>query len=358
MKKILFLILIIVVLATAGIVIAWQQRKVVDDAVTAAPATAGELAAKTIKFIDAALDPATERYDLSYTCSEVQKTCKPRHNPDIPPHMGYAIISLREVGLATGDTRLVEKSKTILHDAINKCADDPRYCEWNFFPLHHYYKATGDQKYLDAMLAVSGNVTAPRPVRDLIKANIPVKWWRLYDATGDEKYLKQLTDLADEQLRVFPAERLNDDLVYRDGQTDVRSYDLPMIWAVYMPAWFASRDEKYLAPAREFFDATDLAANTSLFFDVTATGNLLKGVESLLNAAEAIPERREAYRKEALDILRVVLQERLDTPDRTLVNGDHGLLVSPHEKETNIQGWLTYTLLELGDEPLKLEGLW
>ena len=197
------------------------------------------------------------------------------------------------------------------------------------------------------MLKVAGNVTSERSVRELVSYNLPVKWWRLYHATGERIYLDQLTETADEQLESYPEERINDDLVYQIGGFEVRKYDLPMIWALYLPAYEASGDKKYITPAIEFFRAAELSNHTDKFFDMTTTGDLVKGTEALITLAKADPENKDFYLQEIQNILKAVLENRWDTPGNTIVNGDYGILVSPTEKATNIQGWVTYVILEL-----------
>lgn len=311
--------------------------------------TAREIALETIKFVDSSLNEEEQTYKLIYRCSKKQQDCSVVQDSTSPPHMGYAIMSLRELGLLTENERLTQKADTLINEAIDKCEDDQRYCEWNFFPLHTYYKATGDQKYLDAMLQVSESVMRDRPTRELLDKNLPVKWWRLYDATEDSEYLKPLTALADEQLEQYPEQRLNDDLLYTNTDYEVRTYDLPIIWALYLPAYQASSDDKYLQPAIDFFKKADVSGNVYEFQGIQKTGDLVKGAESLIMLAEADQTNRDFYLSEAQTILEVLLKERWDTPENILINGDYGIMMSANEKATNIQGWITHLLFKLDD---------
>jgi rhamnogalacturonyl hydrolase YesR len=333
---------------------AFSRDEVKEVKVSNAIHTASEVAALTAKFVDNSLSSTDDSHALFHSCSASSKECVAQNDPLNPPHMGYAIMSLGEVGEKQNDTRLIEKSRLLLDSSIERCDEDYRYCEWNFFPLHEYYKKTGDEKYLNAMLKVSESVMAQRPVRELIGNNLPVKWWRFYDATNEPQYLEALTSLADAQLETYPTERLNDDVIYTDNGVDIRTYDLPIIWALYMPAYQASKDEKYLTPVISFFETANLTEHTDQFFDTTATGNLVKATESLIALGEALPEDRSKYQQEAHRILERLLQERWDTPENMLINGDYGILVAPERKATNIQGWITHLLLQLDDTNLDM----
>ena len=308
-----------------------------------------QIAADAARFVDASLNEKTGTYDLFFTCSSDKETCNVLTDPSRPPHMGYAIMSLDHVGRATGDARLVNKAKLLIDQAVEKCGADQRYCEWNFFPLHYYAKTTGEGRYREAMLKISDKIMAERPVRELLDNNLGIKLWLLYDVTKDEKYRERLTRLADEQLETYPVERLNDPLVYEDDGGNVYLYDLPIMWALYVPAYNATKDAKYLEPVTEFFDSARLEKHLWSFWNVSATGNLVKGIETLLDISDADPARRDAYRAKARILADSLMRERWDTPERPLVNGDYGLLVSPTEKATNVQGWLIHSLLELAD---------
>ena len=308
-----------------------------------------DTASRLAQFVDASLDETTKTYDLFFRCSAIQKTCATVIDPSRPPHMGYATMSLDHVGRAMNDDRLVNKAKKLIDQSVENCEKDARYCEWNFFPLHYYAKTTGDARYRASMLKVADTIMGDRPMRELVGNNLPVKLWLLYDVTKDETYRERLTELADEQLAVYPRDRQNDDIVYSYEGGDVRAYDIPIIWSLYLPAYKATGDAKYLKPTTDFFDATRLEDNVDKFWSISATGDLVKAIEALLDIAEADSARHDAYRAKAQTIVDILLKERWDTPENVLVNGDNGLLVSPTEKATNIQGWLIHSVLELAD---------
>ncbi|HEY4487865.1 MAG TPA: hypothetical protein VI483_03835, partial [Candidatus Paceibacterota bacterium] len=231
------------------------------------------------------------------------------------------------------------------------CQDDSRFCEWNFFPLHLYYKATGDQKYKDAMMKVVGSVMKERPLKELIDNNIPVKWWRLYDATGDELYKDHLIAIADKELSTRTAQKNLGKTVYTtDGGYEVKSYDMPIIWALYVPAYLASKDERYLRFIQDFYKAAEIEKNTNYFWGATDTGNLIKGLEAMLMVAPEDPENAEMYRTKVKTALEALMKDRWDTPENKKFNGDYGFLVSPTAKATNIQGWIIALFMTLQDE--------
>lgn len=314
-------------------------------------ATGLSIATDAVRFVDSALDENTGYFHLTYECSSESAACTPVDDPDKPPHSGYAILSLKRVGGASGNEAMAAKADTVLDKAIERCQSDSRFCEWNFFPLHIYYKETGDQKYKDAMMKVVESVMKERPLKELIDNNIPVKWWRLYDATGEERYKKHLLDIADKELAERTAQKTLGKTVYTTkGNYEVRSYDMPVIWALYVPAYLASKDERYLRFIQDFYEAADIENNTNYFWGATDTGNLIKGLEAMLMIADEDASRADMYRTKVRVALEALMKDRWDTPDNKKFNGDYGFLVSPTGKATNIQGWIIALFMSLKDE--------
>jgi len=310
-----------------------------------------EVATDAVRFVDAALDENTGYFHLTYECERESSTCNPVDNSDEPPHSGYAIMSLKRVGTANGDEAMAAKADAVLDKAIERCDSDSRFCEWNFFPLHAYYMATKDQKYKDAMMKVVESVMKERSLKDLIDNNIPVKWWRLYDATGDERYKKHLIDIADKELAERAAQKTLGTVVYttKDGY-EVKSYDMPVIWALYVPAYFASNDERYLSFISDFYAHADVENNTNYFWGKKDTGNLIKGLEAMLMIAEVDEAHAESYREKVTIALEALMKDRWDTPEDKKFNGDYAFLVAPTGKATNIQGWIIALFMNLQDK--------
>ena len=300
-------------------------------------------------FVRNAYNENTGYFELKYSCFFDTKACAPSTDLNEPPHSGYAMMSLKEVGRHTSDTELQALADSILDKAIERCASDARYCEWNFFPLHAFYTETKDKKYLDAMLSVVDTVMRERPVKEVVDANIPVKWWRLYESTGEKKYLDRVVKIADEELASKSLHALGPILYTSNGQ-DIAVYDVPSIWALFMPAYFASDEERFLDHSIATLEAAALEKHLDAYNTLPLTSNYVKGIEATLWVAEADASRKDAYRAKAVAALQQLLEERWDTPKRPLFNGDYGFLVATTTKATNVQGWITFLLTKLADE--------
>jgi rhamnogalacturonyl hydrolase YesR len=314
------------------------------------------IASKSVTFVEQSLNEETGYFYLTYVCDATSLRCSSKDDPNKPPHSGYATMSMKDVGIAAHNPSLSKKADTVLDQVMQRCESDGRFCEWNFFPLHLYYQATGEQRYLDSMLSVTDDIMRERPLKELIDANIPVKWWRLYEATGDVQYLDHLIAIADKELAANTAHTELGRLVYTasDAKFEVRSYDMPVMWALYVPAYLASGDKKYLDVVTTFFDKAQVETHTNHFWGVTETGNLIKGLEAMLIVADASPAHHDQYREKTRKALEVILRDRWDTPENPRFNGDYGFLVANDTKATNIQGWIIRLFMTLKDETFSI----
>lgn len=343
-KQILMIVGVVIVLAIGGYVFYIFSSRV----------SANEVATMTAKFVDSALDEKTGTFNLFFECDRGNGTCAPINN-DEPPHMGYSIMSLKLVGEETGNTAYITKADTILKTALERCETDTKYCEWNFFPLFHYYKETGDPLYRDAMVKLGDLLLAERSFGDLVSQNIPVKWWRLYDITKEEKYKDRLLIMADKVLENPISDLTKTKEVYTTGGFSVDNMVTQTIWAVVVPAYRVSNDEKYLAFAETYFDKAKIEDNADKFLvSQTGAAALIKGLEAILDISSLDASQSSTYMARAKKISEFILQKGWDTPNRKLANGDYGILVSPTRKATNLQGWFTVLLLKLGTEKLSI----
>ncbi len=349
-------ILVVVVLIVASYVLfTFQSRVPANQVAFQSRVPANQVATMTVRFVDSALDEKTGTFNLFFACDKEKGTCEPSNDENLPPHMGYAIMSLKRVGEETGNTAYVAKADAIIKITLERCETDIKHCEWNFFPIHDYYKSTGDSLYRDAMVKLGDSLLAKRPIGELINNNVPIKWERLYDVTQEKKYKNQLLALADEIMEKPIAGAKE---IYTIGDFSVDDMLAQAMWAVVVPAYRVSKDPKYLVFAEDFFDKARIEDNVDKFLRFSAgISVLLKGLESILDISSLDTSRTSEYRDKAKKISGAFLQERWDTPERTLVNGDYGVIIhsTTNSKTTNLQGWLTVLLLQLGEEKISVK---
>ncbi len=348
-------ILVVVLIVASYVLFTFQSRVPANQVAFQSRVPTNQVVAMTVRSVDSALDEKTGTFNLFFACDKEKGTCEPYNDENQPPHMGYAIMSLKRVGEATGNTAYTAKADAIIKIVLERCETDIKHCEWNFFPLYDYYKNTGDSLYRDAMVKVSDSLLAERPINDLINNNIPIKWGRLYDVTQEEKYKNRLIASADEVMeKPIPGAKE----VYTIGDFSVDSMLTQAMWAVVVPAYRVSKDPKYLAFAEDFFDKAKIEDNVDKFLPFFAgVSVLLKGLESILDISSLDASRTGEYRDKAKKISGALLQKRWDTPERTLVNGDYGIITHPtnNGKATNLQGWFTVLLLQLGEEKISVK---
>jgi len=320
--------------------------------------TARQVAVDMVGFVDKALNEKSGIFHLFFSCNENQKNCVP-FSPDSTPHMGYAIISLKKVGEIIGNDGYTKKADAILHTAIERCeTEDTIYCEWNFFPLYEYYLATGDTVYKNSMTKLGEVLLEESTFKKMVEDNVPVKWWRLYEITNDEAYKIRLIALADEVLNK-PIEDLTatTDLYTANG-FKVDDMTIKTIWAVVIPAYKVSQDERYLSYAKDFFSQASVEhAVPEILAHQGGMGTAVKALESMIWISDLDPSISLDYRTKATKLAESVINESWDSPKRPIINGDYGLLSGSMIKATNIQGWFIVSLLSLGSETLKIRSL-
>ncbi len=338
MNKKIWVLIILVIIAVAGYLFFLSTR---------IPTISGlEVAVKTASFLDKTIQPDGS-FIAGYSCdsSKPQKCSEPIPLSLTQPHVGQAIFAYFLLGEETKDKSYREKADRAMEYVLNACATNAKVCEWNFFPLAHYYKTTQDEKYLKGMLRpAEGLVTMNQDY--IVFSNAGHKLLSLYEATGDTRYRERLLEVADAELekeKNVPVEK-RAHRVIQDA------------WSVYLPAYRLTKDTRYLRAAELLFDKFDIASNLEQFSTPTNLLFAVKGADALLSLAEISPNQ-ELYKRQAHSLLQALLHKLWDTPRNLKFDGDYGFTdvisdgqVAKAHKSALTNGWLIKSYLRMGKE--------
>jgi len=321
-----------------------------------------EIAQRTAQFLDMSSKP-NGMFVIRYQCdpeSREEKKC--REAPiEEPPHTGQIILAYYELTKRTGDNTYKEKADKALEVSIKLCHElDKNYCEWNFFPLYRYYKDTGDKKYLDAMLAVSGRFLDDKvPLKDAVGGNYGNKLAMLYEVTSERKYIDRLRHVADEVLNRGIESTDQKKPLYEDNGFIVKVGSFQAVWSVYLPAYSATKDEKYLIAAKDFYDKANLKVHLRELRRRLDIQNFAKIIDSLLILAEMENNQNSRYRDDALALMRSVVLHLWDSEEEVKFDGDYGFLSNfkkgENTKATLMSGWVAQELLKFDEEKFRVQ---
>ena len=284
---------------------------------------------------------------LTYDCNNTtaNEPCIPQESQNFPQWESMAIIALQLVGESTNNQTLVERAQKSLERSLNLClsGEDERYCSWQLFAFHEYFMRTQDERYVRAMELAQERLLADYPYATLVDNNIPITLQLLYEATGKEVYKDRLVTHADATLATPLHERKENNFIYFSADYPVRERSLQTIWAVYVPAYEATGDRKYLEAAREFFLQANIGQRAR-YLSIGGIAALLKGADALFTLAELDPEHASFYNQEGTAILANVIRDSLDSTENRKVNGDYALITSSNTKTTNLSAFLAILL--------------
>lgn len=315
-----------------------------------------EVAEKTASFLSKTFLP-DGRMLGGFKCdpSEVEK-CTPYEVSPVQPHVGQAIYSFFNLAEVTGNQWYREKSDKAINSVLDRCDKDKKICEWNYFPLAHYYEKTKEEKYLTRGMLPPSEQFLTMPTYDAIIGNVGHKLASLYNATGDIRFKNRLIEIADEEIA--------------KGNSTDPFVSMSAVWSVYLPLYKITNNLKYLIAAEDFFDTHEIMRETNFepFKNLGITQVSLKGVDGLLGLAE-ISKKKEAYRAQAHTVLQEAIYKLWDTPEALKFDGDYGFLDTPlpddlstiseandnrPHKSTLLNGWMTKLFTLMKDDKFEL----
>ena len=164
----------------------------------------------------------------------------------------------------------------------------------------------------------------------------------LFTVTNDSRYKDRLVKIADKEIIGY------------NGQATYPIRNIQLAWSIYVPAYNITKDRKYLAAAERVFDNFDVAA----YFSENWSASAVKAGDVLLSLAD-ISEKGSRYKKQARDLLQLIIDERWDTPESTKFTGDYGFVDAfavedkPASKASLFNGWLLKLFVLMKDEKFK-----
>lgn len=265
----------------------------------------------------------------------------------MPPHFGHLILAFRDMGKKTNNATYTETANSATDFILAQCQKDDDYCLWNFSPLSVYYNETKDSRYKNAMLKVSDQLLQDHSVQDHLALNAGIKLRSLYEITGDKRYLALLIKNADAIVDGALEQEINPKL-YTDNGFSVRGIMVKAIWADILPAYMATKDEKYLTFSRNFLAKAHLSDN----LDKVKISNKLElssyALDSLWQLSSVDASSKELYLAEARKIAQYVLSFA-DTPRNKKYNRDYGF-VENGVKDPLINGWIVRQFIRLSSD--------
>jgi hypothetical protein len=332
------------------------QPEVPVNAIREFRISASAAASELTKFVESTINEKTGLFYVGYECDRVAGACVVDESTSTP-HFGYSIMSLaREQAKSP---HLKEKADKMISTVVERCQTDREYCEWNFFPLYEYYTATGEQKYLDAMVSVGEYLLGQEGQEGLYGSNIPVKWWRLYELTGDQRYRDALLRVANEVLSTNMSFLVNDSkAIYETPEMTVYEDMFEVVWAMMYPAYKVSGDTRYLAYAHDYIEKSNIIDNWSkVWLSDGRPGSLtiVKVMETMLWLSQSDQKYQELYTQQLVLLSEQVLASFWDHPERKMINADYGIMTRRNYKTTNTNAWYAVVLKDLGERELVIK---
>ena len=262
-----------------------------------------EIALSSAQFLDKTAK-GDGTFNLSYNCDQSTNP-KCVINPKDPSSSSDMItLAYLELFKKTQANKYKVKADQAIEATLKTCQINPKYCDWNFLPLFVWFEDTKDQKYLDAMLNVADKFMIDQPLKNTVANNHGHKLEMLYKATGDKKYLNKLLAQTDELL----SGTLNQQIISNNLLTSYR----------------ASKKDKYLDAAKDYYKkiyVLDLLRKTSagnvLFSEMLA-------IENLSYLASLDPSSN--FLQQANEVADFIIKTQWDNPENQQFDADYGWL--------------------------------
>ncbi|HEV8601507.1 MAG TPA: hypothetical protein VGQ87_02820 [Patescibacteria group bacterium] len=318
--------------------------------------TGKQIAEQAFTFLNKTLDPAGGFY-YKFECATPKKDCTvgAPYDPvghsfhQMPPHFGHLLLAFRDMGKKTGDTTYTKKADTAMDFILMQCEKDIDYCLWNFSPLIVYWNETKAASYKNAMLKASEELLKDRSLADHLALNSGLKLKALYDVTADKSYLALLVKNADKITAGELDKESYNPVLYTQDSLEVRGETIKAIWADILPAYNASKDEKYLSFARDYLNKAKLSEHLSQMPTTSELQLLVYALDSLWQLSTLDTAAKDTYLAEAHKIAQYVYQTYADTPKHLKFNGDYGF-VDKGVKDSLMNGWIVREFIRLSED--------
>jgi len=307
--------------------------------------TGMEVALKTATFLDKTIQ-SDGSFLFGYFCSSSVE-CFPVHpdfiqNSKLDYFKSDQIINsylfLEEL---TGKKSYKDKADKAIQYVLDKCKENKEFCELNFSSIAQYYKTTGNDKYLSAMLLLANDFLS-KDTLSLEETGRNLAF--LFEATQEEKYKNRLLEITNEEMSNPKGSSLD--------------YKISAAWSLYLPAYEVSEDERYLTAIKGTLDDFTVTKNLRVFRDVTNTARLV----DILLSLPVTESKDSIYRMQARDILQELLKYTWDTPENKKFNADYGFINNlelSEGKQTSktalFNGWLARLFALMQDEVFKIQ---
>ena len=300
-----------------------------------------EVALKMTTFIDKTFQPDGSILGGYWCDKSLFDKCRPLSLSPQEPHVGQAIYSYFILSKISGDESYRRKADRAINYVLDGCDTNIKMCEWNFFPLTKYYQETGDRKYLVRGMLRPAESFLVMSDEDVVDDNVGHKLAALFTVTNDPRYKDRLLQIADKEIIGYNV---------KDPSRNIQ-----LAWSIYVPSYSITKDKRYLVAAENVFDNLDVAAH----FKANWSASAVKAADVLLSLAD-ISEKGARYKKQARNLLQLIIDERWDTPENVKFTGDYGFVDAfaadnkPASKAALFNGWLMKSFVLIGDEKFKL----
>ncbi len=310
-------------------------------------------------FVAGAMD-AEGKFLLSYRCEA--QNCEPVPSTEATA-FGYSLLGLIAGADAGNDIELRRQADLAITRALRLCGQDANSCLSNFFALEEYYERTNASSYKQALekagqLLLTTNASRLDAVVGALMFYPYKKMESLYKITDDESYLELLTVAADTALNNWP-DRIEGTAIYETAAGQKVNYNHLLIAStLFIPAYRATNDEKYLRAAADLFKRSELEQHALGLRSERGVTLLLNSIEGLLDLSkiETLSQAdRDAFRSSAALIMKDLFGWQYDAADRAIGDGTGGLLTGVSDatepagvnyKNINLNGWFAYLLAD------------
>jgi hypothetical protein len=292
---------------------------------------ASALSGRTIGERAAALILSAQKLDgtfyAAFECTSPGTRCIPVEST-ATESFGYAIMALLEAGYA-------DDAEHAVSTALVACEITGAECEKTFFAYDAFYRATGEQRYKDAMTQAGTHIlrqaegASSEKYATLARRNVPDKLARLYELTGEEAYKIALERIAQGVLALDMKQQGN--VMYVAQGTPVTSRGAELIGNVLVPAYLATKDENYGVAIRNYYDTAEIAQNARVILKQPNSywESLLVSIESYvaLASVEVDSAQRRKWLDDAAQMLHAVARVRHDALELPIMDGRGGFIV-------------------------------
>ncbi len=323
----------------------------------AEPLTGSNPVVDLANFVAGAMD-AEGKFLLSYRCEA--QSCVPVPATDTTA-FGYSLMGVIAGAYAGNDSELRRQADLARARALRLCGQDANSCLANFFAVEEYYERTGASSYKQALeksgeLLLKTNAGRLDAVMGALMFYPFKKMESLYEITADEKYLNTLTASADTALNNWP-DKIEGAVLYETAAGQKVNYNqLLTASTLFIPAYRATGDEKYLRAAADFFKQAELEEQALGLRHEGGMVLLLNSIEGLadLSKIDALGQTdRNAFKASAARIMKDLFGWQYDSSDRAIGDGTGGLLTGisnatepagVNYKNINLNGWFAHLL--------------